>query len=300
MEFLSLISYLFAPLIICSTLLGSTIGILVFARPNMKKIGPANIYKFLFAIEYLNLIILIDYLPDNFEIKLLDLSTSTCKIFSIVFFVYMQIPPMLLVYISIERFVSIAYPSKRLFLRRNNIQLIYFLGLIFYNCFLYLFMLFYTNLITKIDAPSNRTYIICDFENQIAYSYFYFIDLTNRVVIPFILMAIMTTLLIRQIYLSRKKFSTKQSDRKRSFNRDVRLSVSIASLNLVYLCFCLPFSIYSFFFEYILVYQKIYFLLEYVNFFYYASDFYLVLATNFLVRKEIRLIYKMFIRLFNK
>ena len=294
MEIYSLINYILAPLIICLTLFGSTLGIMVFSRPNMKKIGPANIYKFLFAIEYLNLIILIGYMQNNFDLNIFTLSAITCKFFSVIVTVYPQIPPMLLVYISIERFVSIAYPSKRLFLRRNNVQLIYFLGLIGYNCFLNLFMLF-VDLMPISAKTSNETILECEFESKNLQSFFNYVGLTNRVVIPFMLMAIMTTLLIRQIYLSRKKFSTKQSDRKRSFNRDVRLSVSIASLNLVYLCFCLPFSIYSFFFEYILVYQKIYFLLEYVNFFYYASDFYLVLATNFLVRKEIRLIYKMFI-----
>ena len=131
MEIYSLINYILAPFIISLTLLGSTFGLVVFTRPNLRKIGPINIYRFLFGIEYLNLLILLAYL-NNFAINIISLSSTTCQLLSVIVLVYPQIPPMLHVYISIERYVSIAYPSKRLFLRKNNNQLIYFVGLIVY------------------------------------------------------------------------------------------------------------------------------------------------------------------------
>ena len=269
-------------------------GLVVFTRPNLRKIGPVNIYRFLFGIEYLNLLILLAYL-NNFAINIISLSSTTCQLLSVIVLVYPQIPPMLHVYISIERYVSIAYPSKRLFLRKNNNQLIYFVGLIVYNCILYSPIGSVKDLSTKKTGTSNETTVSCVFENKQLNSVINYINITNGIAIPFMLMTLMTTLLIRRIYLSRKKTlkNSRSANKQRTFKRDIRLSVSIASINLVYLCFCLPLTTFCFFIESFNL--KIFFILLNINYLYYALDFFLISATNFLVRKEIWMIYKMFI-----
>ena len=291
MEFFSLIKYSFAPLIVVLSLVGSTFGLIVFSRPSLLKIGPRNIYRFMFAFEFMNVIILLEYIRNNFGLNVSVLSTYSCKSIFMMFLVYEQIPPMLLVYISIERFVSIAYPFKRFFLRRNSTQSIYFVGLIVYNCCLYSFILFFGNLtfIMKIGV-SNETIKITDcIVDKNAYMALNNIDLINRVAVPFLLMFITTILLIRQIYRSRKKFSSKinSNSKQRKLNKDVRISVSIMLMNLSFLSLCLPISFSFLFFNSVLKNNlSLSTILQEINFLNYSLDFYIIIATNFLVRQE--------------
>ena len=293
MEFVSLIRYSFAPFIAFLSLFGSTMGLYVFARPSLTRIGPRNIYRFMFAIEYLNLIILNEYLLDNFNIKLLYDSVIGCKLGWILFSAYMPIPSMLLVYISVERFISIAYASRRFFLRRSHIQLIYFLVLIVFNVSLYMFLWFYTNIVDIAYSNSTKSPneidlgFECKMENPTVYWVYIYIDLINRVVVPFLLMTLMAIMLIRQIYLSRKKFiSSKSASKQRTFNRDVKFSLSITSINLVYLVFSLFYSS-GYFFGFFFSNYNLYFFFEYITFFCYSLDFYVIVATNSLVRDEL-------------
>ena len=293
MEFVSLIRYSFAPIIVFLSLFGSTIGLYIFSRPSLKKIGPRNIYRFMFAFEYLNLIILNEYLLDNFNIKIFYGSVIGCKLGWVIFSVYMPIPAMLLVYISVERFVSIAYQSKRFVLRRNHIQLIYFLGLIGFNVCLYVFIFFYADIEDYPNSNSTESLYkrknlnLCKISNQTAYWLYIYIDFINRVVVPFLLMTLMAILLIRQIYLSRKKFaSSKLVSKQRTFNRDVKFSLSITSINLAYLIFSLFYSS-GYFFGFFFSEPILFYVFESITFFFYSLDFYLIFATNSLVRKEV-------------
>ena len=227
---------------------------------------------------------------NNFNIRILMTSNLTCKLGWMIYPIYMSLSPMLLVYISVERFISIAYTSRRFWLRRKNFQLIYFLGLIVYNCCFYLFVGFDTNIVPNAVPSANGTLIknlICYFESQNTYKLFVYIDFLNRVMVPFLLQFVMTLLLIRQIYLSRKKFisKAKSASKQRTFKRDVKISISIVSINLVYLSLSLPFSA-------ILVannfidYNKSIILLGQLNFIYYCLEFYLMIAANSIVRNE--------------
>ena len=290
MDFLLLIRYSFAPLVIILTLFGSTIGLVVFTRPGLKKIGPVNIYRFMFAIEYLNAVLISEYVRDILNFEIACLSSFICKLNWIVNVVYLPIPAMLLVFISMDRYISIAYPSKRLVLRKNSIQLIYFMGLIGYNLCVYLFIVFYADVMTipTEEEASNSTgveILTCDIENHKVKLASAYVDLVNRVLLPFLLMVMLTILLIRKIHLSRKKFALKNKllTKQRTLNRDLKFSIYMTSMNLVYLSFNLPFAIYL---TVLGESSLIYLLLEYVNFFYYSIDFFIILATNSFVRKE--------------
>ena len=290
MDLFTICNYLIAPLILGLAFFGSTFGLIVFSRPNLKKIGPTNIYKFLFAVEYFNLIILNDFLRNNFNIRILMTSNVSCKLGWMVYPIYMSLSPMLLVYISVERFVSIAYPAKRFLLRRENFQLIYFLGLIIYNCCFYLFAGFNTNIVPYLITSPNGTLFknfICYFNNQTSYFIFVYTDFLNRVMLPFLLQFVMTLLLIRQIYLSRKKFTSKvKSDSKqRTLIRDVKISISIVSINFVYLSLSLPFSVIMVS-NSLIDYNKSIILLGQLNFIYFCLEFYLMIAANSIVRNE--------------
>ena len=61
------------------------IGLGVFSKPALNKIGPVNIYRFMFAIEYLNVNLIPEYIRYIFSFDIACLSSVLCKLNWIVY-----------------------------------------------------------------------------------------------------------------------------------------------------------------------------------------------------------------------
>jgi hypothetical protein len=307
------IKYLFAPLILLLTLFGSTFGLVVLSRDKLKQIGPRSVYIYLLAIEYFNVIIVRVYLAHAFEFDLNVQSVYVCRFYWFIHFVAGATVPLLLFYISLERLVSIGYPSKRFILRKNNYQLVYFICVIAYQSIFYSSVFFYFEIITKtaiiqteqlkpqeFHKPNkttnefiNKSKEFCIVNDQSTATLMKYLDLANRVVCPFILMIVCTFFLIFKIFQSRKKFSRQFCNNNKLFNKDLRFSSTSILLNFIYLSLTLPLSVwllssYSTSSNYYFVY-----FFEYLIFFCCSLDFYLIFVTNSLFRDE-------FFKLFRK
>ena len=239
--------YLFEPINLLLTLLGSTLGLIVLSREKLKQIGPRNMYRYLFAFGYLNYLFLIQYLMEAFGLNFLILSALICKIYWLCIYVYLATLPMLYIYISIERLVSISSPGRRFIMRKTRNQTIFIILVLIYNLTFYSFILFNIDLVAKhsmIGKVSNETQIVlsCEFTNFNMKSIFRYMDLINDVVLPYIIMSICTGLLIYKIFASRKKLSSKNRSTIR-FRKDLRISITSIILNLFYLVFNLPYTI---------------------------------------------------------
>ena len=285
------VKYVFAPIILCLSLFGNTMGVSIMSRRRLNRIGPRNIYRFLFSVECFNVAIVLVYLQSAFKIDLTTMSSIMCKIYWYLCFSYGPIPPMLLVYISVERIVSISYMSKRHILRRPRYQLIYFVTLVLFNLLFSVYVLFNYNIIyqhsnngTSSMNESKVCYLI-DSNNMRIFKY---MDLVNRVIIPFLLMLVCTLILVYKIFDSRRKFRKNQrtNGSKKNFNKDILLSVTCVLLNVFYLLLSLPYSLYVLFTKNIFADLTTLFLMEYLVFFGFSLDFYLIFASNSLVRSE--------------
>jgi hypothetical protein len=112
---------IFPVVIITLSLVGNILGLIVFIKNKIKlknKIGPIIIYKYLFAYGLINSYMIILLYLHGFEIYLETIFKLTCQLTVYYWYATASISPMILVYISIERFISIKYPNKRLIL--NN------------------------------------------------------------------------------------------------------------------------------------------------------------------------------------
>jgi hypothetical protein len=81
---------------------------------------------------------------------------------------------MLLVYISIDRYVSIKFPALRYFLRKRNNQLIYFMFIFMFN------LLYYLPVAYNCKLKANNETLICDFNNHYSQDLISYMDLANR------------------------------------------------------------------------------------------------------------------------
>lgn len=276
--------FILPPLILILGLFGNLIGLLVLLRPKLEKIGPRVIYGFLFIMDTFFLIQIIHkYLQIGLNLNLDNVSSFWCKFNR--YFNYSQdaISPMLLVYISIEKYISIKYPYKRQILNKTANQIIFSVCCYMFNCVYYLPISFYQDLVDH-SNNSNVTVIFCDFISQESQTILSMMDLVNLVIIPFILMVVFSFLLMSSIFRSRRRVMTNYtSGENKTFKRDIKLAITSISLNLIYLILNVPLSIVSFTSNFT---DFIFYLCVYIFFASYAVNFYTILFTNSLFRKE--------------
>ena len=116
----------FAPIIGLLGLVGNLFGILVISKKKLTKIGPQIIYIALFIFDLINLLLIFQpYLQFAFNNNIVASSSLACKSYWYINYVLGPISPMLNVYISIERYISISNPKNKYFLLKNQIQFIF-------------------------------------------------------------------------------------------------------------------------------------------------------------------------------
>ena len=264
------LKYVLRILILAIGLIGNLIGIIIFSRKSFrKKIKSCLLYILVASNNMIYLVfrILVDLLI-NFEIKLRTLSNTSCKLIRYLDFVIGPISSWLLVFISIEKFISIKYPSRKHILRSTKNQIAFFICILIYNSVFYLPVYFYYDLFTV----NNSTYcaLIGDHQGLIVNT----MNFINKIVLPEFLMVLSSILLIYFVYQSRNTTN-------RSFVKDKRMVISLVVLNLNYIIFSLPLTIayYSNSSPFIITFT---FYLFYSN---YAVNFYNLLITNSLFRK---------------
>ncbi len=164
----------FAPTIIILGLFGNLFGLIVISKKKLAKIGPQNVYIALFLFDWINFILIFQpFALFAFNIDITLFSSLYCKLYFCINFMFAPISPVLNVYISIERYISIAYPTKKYFLLKNKIQLAYIIVSTLFNLLLYAPNGIYFDLI----SVENQT--VCNYVNLFWQETYGYIDLTK-------------------------------------------------------------------------------------------------------------------------
>ena len=201
LDFLSyFVSYIFAPFIICTGLVGNTAGFLVMKSKKLENVGPRTMYKCMFTMDTLFLLqVVFFYATNAYDKNVSTVSELLCKIYNYFNYSLCPISPMLLCYISMDRFVAISLPSKKGIMRRERNQLIYFMTIFTFNAVYYLPMPFAYSVI-DLSNNTNQSQLTCyysDFNTGVILSW---MDLANYVLMPFTLMLVCSFLIIFTIF----------------------------------------------------------------------------------------------------
>jgi len=217
---------------------GNIMGFVVMLKKEMKKIGARNIYRYLFITDSIFIIqLVVDLIFYQFSYDVTKLSVYTCNMYYYFSYTLASLSPMLLVYIAIERFISIKYPAKRLFLRRSRSQRYYFLLVIGYN------MLFYLPFAFSFAIQSENSE--CDFANAKLKVILSLMDLINRVLLPCTLITLSTCLLIHCIFKSRHRVLRNYTYAENTtFKKDIKLTFTSIFLNIFYVLLTMPLPIF--------------------------------------------------------
>lgn len=273
---------------LCSNL----IAIIIFIRSKrLVNIGTRVIYLFLFLVDSSFLVIMVvDRASFYNGFDLITYSSLACKLYPYLNRILATLSPMLLVYISIERYVSLQDLTKRFVLRSQKVQLIYILIIIGYNSIYYSPCLAYFEIIDVNKQVENRTNssdydeieLKCHVLDPLLESVLPIMDLANRVIIPCFMMTLSSSLLIYSVHKSR--FEVFALHERGSQSREIKFAITSISLNMFYVLLTLPLPVVLVFGNYISD------LILFINFYLfclsYALNFYILFLLNSLFRHE--------------
>lgn len=225
---------LFPPVVFMIGLLGYITPLIVFKRKQLKAIGPILVYNLLFITDasYL-IIIIVTYLQTNSNFDPTIRSRFGCKVFSFFDYALGEISPWLLVYISIEKCISIAFSSNRKVMRRILIQMLFFIGLIMIILIGNVDEAFFYELATY--NLSNTTYLSCTITNNEFQNISTIIFFIIQALLPFILMILFSIMLIVTIFNSRSRNQVASSvNENNRLKRDVKFALSSLSMNVLF------------------------------------------------------------------
>jgi len=217
-------------------LFGNVMVMIVFSAKSFKNFPSRNIYRILVVFDSILLISSISYeFLENFGISLT--SELLNKMLSYILVAFLT--PYLLVFISIEKFITIRFPNNKI-IKRNKFQTILVFALMACNL-IFFHPIFYLNAY-KTNNTNNQTSL--EFE---ASKTFRVTSLMYNLGLPFILMMVFSILLIQTILKSRLRIIrlTNQHDRNR-LKKDIQFSFSSIFLNIFYLILVLPYYVYVF------------------------------------------------------
>jgi hypothetical protein len=252
-------------------LISNIIGLItILLSKKLVNIGTKSIYMCLFIVDTLFLVlILIDRISYYYDFDLLVLSPLACRLYPYVYRIMATLSPMLLVYISIEKYLSLEDISKKHNLRNINNQLIYLFIIITYNAIFYSPSVIYFSLVKSNQTITTSTtnvsndFIKCLVSHKSLESILPVMDLMNRVILPCILMTISTIFLIVSVNKSRFNFilrnitinnttnsqhqncnnnnnNTSTSQLRFLHSREHRFAVTSITLNSFYIVLTLP------------------------------------------------------------
>ena len=291
------IVYLMPPMILCIGLFGNLTALVVFFKGNLRKMGPTLIYKLMFIWDtyYINQILPF-YMSKAIGLDLPTKSRLACK--GLVYLNYQgtAISPFMLVYLSVERYISIRFPTRRCILISRRNQLIYF-ACVFVYCSAYSiivpfsFDLFEYNQIesNETNSSSSSTHLICDFVSYKAQLTASYLDFANREFIPCLLMILFSYMLISAVFRSRSRIAQPLNRNRRRHHKqrkqDKKLAVNIFFMNFMFILLNTPASVAFFlpniYNQYVLVFTaSCVFILSY------GINFYVIFICNSLFREE--------------
>jgi hypothetical protein len=279
-------NYILPVFVLIFGLFGNFLGFKTMQRPKMLEIGPRNIYKYLFISDTIYLIeVIVTNLQLSYNADITMISNFSCKLWNYLNYSLATQSSMLLVYISIDRYVSIKMPAQRFFMRKRNNQFIYFIFIFMFNLIYYL-PVSYDYVLTETNGTLD-----CFFTDKYSQELISYMDLANRVIMPAILVLMFSILLGIEIIKSKSRIlgNFAREENKIFFN-NIRLAITSIILNIIYVILQTPISVYYFLpnFSEINGFGFFYYLL----YFSYSINFYIIVLSNSLFRKEFILFLK--------
>lgn len=273
--------YIIPQLVFFVGILGNLLGLIASFGKRFQKVGPSYIYRYLFLFDTLYLLTFLKTnLQYSYGIDLSIRSRFVCKTYTYFLNSIASMPPMLLVYISIERFLCLNYPEQNVMLRNYEHQTVYLITIVVFN------FLFYSPILYIYDINETLENIReCSIKKPNSERLPFYMVLTNRIFFPFLFLFISSLLLVYVIVKCKKRVPANFTQKENlNFKRDSKLAYTSAVFNLIYICLNLPVVLLYFILSYSDFVVQITANLIMIN---YSIKFYLIMILNYQFRKDL-------------
>ena len=211
-------------------LVGNPLVIYVFTRPQFIKV---SMFRYLIASTIANLLNLLVNWPTVFpDAFLVNEVSFNCKIFYYLFYIPYQISPWILTLSSIDRYMSVKYPTTLQFRNEFKFQLMAIIGITIFICLanipIYLFM----------DIEVGLGCVPINSSIQ------FYLDLTNALLgtlIPFVIMLVTACLIWHQFI---EKRTALQQNSISKYKKEIKFIKTLFIINAYFLICYLPAIIY--------------------------------------------------------
>jgi hypothetical protein len=280
---------------VCGTI-GSVFTLLIYSSKKMRRNTISLYWCFMGILDILiNLESLISLIQINYNLNLFPLFVDfVCQINQYVTYAVGTMSSWILVTISMDRFIYIAFSRRFPFLFKNKFRSFMIFLIVTCNLVFYLPMAWNSHVV-RMNNVTNQT-ICLDYAFETAY----WMNFFGSLIVPFCLLIFFTVALIVYIKKSRRRVNVAVVSSGNRFivetSRDTKFVVTSLTLNLIFLILNLPLAVYE-------ILNTLVHLSPEVNLFlinltvtlwnvFYASDFYVQLAVNSIVRDQFLVLMK--------
>ena len=285
------------PILLVIGAIGNVFSFITFSRNKFRKTSFSLYFRVLAICDTFTLLYTINDMQNElFGIDLQNSSHFWCKTTNYWQYSVAPVSGWLLVVISMERMLNIIRPNKFLFMKNKKTQALICCLNFAYNFIFYIPMIVYKDYQEQeAQNDTNSTEIVYECVDLEEETIVFWLDLFNSTLLPFLMMAISTSITVSRIFKSRSKANAenKHSNAKsyKLKQRDIKFAVTSVVLNVLFFVFNLPVCVFYLVNNYItledvdasLVYSITLFC-YYLNF---SVVFYVNLMSNHFFRHEL-------------
>ena len=276
------------PLIALIGLITNSISFVIFSRKRFQNTMFSTYFRFYLAYETVNLILPINKMFElNLGLYFSTISNFFCKLRQFFGYSGYAVSIWFLMIISLDRFLSISFPNKFLFRKKNQFQILTSCFIIGFNYCLYIPIWFYYLDETK-KNQTNQTITIYTCRSPGFWAEL--MNLFQGCLIPLSLVFLFTLLTIRSVFNSRKQSSIINSSTTVK-SRDIKFAISSITINIIYLTISFPFYLLLLIKDYSIVFadlDNLYKMLNSISFFFLYIGLTLTFFINYFVNSMFR------------
>lgn len=269
-------------------LIFNILALMIFSRKKFEKTIFSTYFRYLCISDTIILLYKLDYMLKEKFFYYLFTIIYFCKILNYFLYILPSISNWILVIISIDRYLSIVYPTKFLFRKLKQNQILILFALIIFQAIVWLSIPFLA-FVSITNNTTNESLVYDCLPGTITVD---LIDLLDSSLLPSVLMFISTSLTLRTIFKSRSKSqnSNHQNEKSKIKSKDIKFAISSISLNVLFFVLNIPLSFHLLTVNFLIIddyLRKLIYsvcdLLYYIN---YASVFFLSYFFNIIFKKE--------------
>ena len=239
-------------------LAGNLISMGIFSRKKFEKFTAKVFYRASLVVDSLNLVLLVNSIVH----ERIEFSIPYCKISQSLVDILPAYSAWILVLISVERFVSIVYPTSKMakVFSTRLFQIASLVGILL-SCFFFYtidwlffevtYVVFTNDSFLYYDTMTNDSTTYCFIETSL-FTVNSYIKLALSCLLPFILLITLSLMIINSMRIARQRISRSNSAiAKKRLQRDIRFAQTILLLDFVFLFFNFPFVFFNYIGNYI-------------------------------------------------